>query len=63
MNLAAAAFAIGCLGAGKWSLDEAFDTHLSDWWGLVAVVVIGVGGTAGLLATLWRPPRPEPATA
>lgn len=63
MNLAAAAFAIGCLGAGEWSLDEAFDTHLSDWWGLVAVVVIGVGGTVGLLATFWRPPRPEPATA
>ena len=32
------------------------------WWGLVAAVVIGFGGTVGLLATFWRPPRPEPAT-
>jgi putative oxidoreductase len=58
MNLAAAAFAIGCLGAGEWSLDEAFDTHFSDWWGLIAVLVIGVGGTIALLATFWRPPAP-----
>jgi len=63
MNLAAAAFALGCLGAGQWSLDNAFNTEFSDWWGLIAVLIVGVGGCAALLATFWRPPKPEPATA
>jgi hypothetical protein len=64
MNLAAAAFALGCLGAGGWSLDEGFDTQFSDWWGLIAVLVIGVGGTLALLAAFWRPPAPaKPAEA
>jgi putative oxidoreductase len=63
MNLSAAAFALGCLGAGQWSLDNAFNTEFSDWWGLIAVLIVGVGGCAALLVTFWRPPKPEPATA
>jgi putative oxidoreductase len=63
MNLAAAAFALGCLGAGQWSLDNAFNTEFSDWWGLITVLIVGVGGCAALLVTFWRPPKPEPATA
>jgi putative oxidoreductase len=57
-NLAVACFAIACIGAGEWSLDNAFDITFNDWWGLIAALVIGVGGTAVLLITFWRPPAP-----
>jgi putative oxidoreductase len=57
-NLAVACFAIACIGAGEWSLDNAFDITFDDWWGLIAALVIGVGGTAALLVTFWRPPAP-----
>ena len=58
MNLIAATFAIGCLGSGRWSLDNAIDIEFHDWWGLVVTLVIGLGGAAGLLAVFWRPPAP-----
>jgi putative oxidoreductase len=61
MNLAAACFALGCLGAGEWSLDNAFDIEFKDWAGLIITLVVGVGGTIGLLAVFWRPPKPAPA--
>jgi putative oxidoreductase len=56
MNLFFACLALAALGAGEWSLDEAFDTHFSDWWGLLTGLVVGVGGTIALLVTFWRPP-------
>jgi putative oxidoreductase len=62
-NLAAACFAIACLGGGEWSIDNAVDFELSDYWGIIAALVIGVGGTIALLATFWRPPKKEPAQA
>jgi putative oxidoreductase len=58
MNLSAACAAIACLGSGEWSLDNAFDIEYDGWFGLGCVLVIGVGGTAALLATFWRPPKP-----
>ena len=58
MNLIAASVAIGCLGPGRWSLDNAVGFHPSGWAGLVITLVIGVGGAAGLLAAFWRPPAP-----
>ena len=61
MNLAAALVAIGCLGPGEWSLDNAIDFAPSGWWSFAIVMVIGVGGTLGLLAVFWRPPAPKPA--
>jgi putative oxidoreductase len=63
MNLAAACFAIGCLGAGEWSLDNAFDIKFDDWAGLIITLVVGVGGALGLLVVFWRPPKPAPAEA
>ena len=49
--------AIGTVGAGEWSLDNAFDiTWFSGWRGLVAVLAIGGGGALALLVTCWRPP-------
>jgi putative oxidoreductase len=61
MNLTAACFAIACLGAGEWSVDNAVDFDLSGWWGLISALVIGVGGAVGLLVVFWRPPAPAPA--
>jgi hypothetical protein len=52
---------LGCLGAGEWSLDNAFDIEFKDWAGLIITLVVGVGGTIGLLAVFWRPPKPAPA--
>jgi len=63
MNLAVACFAIACLGPGEWSVDNAIDFDLSDWWGLISALVIGVGGTVALLVVFWRPPKPEPASS
>jgi putative oxidoreductase len=59
MNLIAASVAIGCLGPGEWSLDNALDIHFNDWWGLIITLVVGLGGAAGLLAVFWRPPAPS----
>jgi putative oxidoreductase len=59
-NLAFASLAIGCLGAGRWSLDNAINYTPHGWRGLIGVLVIGVGGSAALLVTFWRPPAREP---
>ncbi len=58
MNLIAACFAIGCVGPGRWSLDNAFSISPHGWVGLITVVVVGFGGAAVLLAVFWRPPAP-----
>lgn len=61
MVLTVVATAIGVLGAGSWSLDDAVD--LGDVFagasGLAIVAAVGVGGAALLLVGFWRPP---PAT-
>ena len=47
---------VGTLGAGDWSLDNAFDVTLwHDWRGLLTVVVVGLGGSIATLAACWRP--------
>jgi putative oxidoreductase len=62
MTLVLAGFSMAILGAGEWSLDEAFDIRadLVGATGLVIVLIAGVGGAAALLATFWRPPPPKP---
>ncbi len=47
--------ALGTLGAGEWSLDDAFDLDFTEWRGLIITLVVGVGGAAALLGTFWRP--------
>src|SRR5690349_1744724 len=44
MNLAAAYFAIGVIGPGKWSLDDAFDYNPTPSTAMWITLVIGVGG-------------------
>ncbi len=61
MNLAVASLAIGALGPGEWSVDNAIDFALHGWKGFVAAAVIGVGGALGLLVAFWRPPVKDAA--
>jgi putative oxidoreductase len=61
MNLIAALLALACVGPGRWSLDRAIDYTPHGWWGLVIVLVVGVGGATATLVTFWRPVTPESA--
>jgi putative oxidoreductase len=59
MTLVAAGVAIGVVGPGRWSLDDALDLFRpvpgSD--GLWIVLAAGFGGAALLLSVFWRPQR------
>ncbi len=55
-------FAIGSLGPGAWSLDEAFgltDTLNDGWTGLLITLVLGLGAGVGTLVAFYRPPPAE----
>lgn len=62
-TLAALSLALGTLGPGSWSLDDAlelvfpFDPEKA----AIAAVVIGIGGTVAFLAAFWRPPKSKSA--
>jgi putative oxidoreductase len=58
MTLTMVGLAIGALGAGEWSLDEALDLRedLLGVPGLAIAALVGGGGAALLLAVFWRPP-------
>ena len=49
------AIALGGLGAGEWSLDNAFDIEFGGWSGLLIAAGAGGAGAAGLLGVFWRP--------
>jgi putative oxidoreductase len=63
MTLTIAALAIGAIGPGEWSLDNALDLldDLTGTTGLLIAALAGGGGAAVLLAVFWRRP-PAPAT-
>jgi putative oxidoreductase len=65
MTLTALGVALGALGPGKWSLDEAFDIrdNLTGNTGLAIAALAGGLGAALLLAVFWRPPAKEKTTA
>jgi putative oxidoreductase len=50
--------ALGALGGGEWSLDDAFDIRFTGWDGLLVTLLVGLGGAATLLGGFWRPDRP-----
>ena len=58
MTLGVVGVAMGAIGPGAWSLDEAFDLNdtLIGWTGLLIASVGGIGGGVALLAGCWRPP-------
>lgn len=61
-SIAVVAFVIGTVGAGKYSLDHAFDIEWNDWTGAIVAAVAGVVGAIIQLAVSYRPPKPaEPA--
>jgi putative oxidoreductase len=63
MTLSIAGLALGVIGPGGWSIDEAVDLRddLVGVTGLLITLIAGVGGAAGLLVGFWRPPPREKA--
>lgn len=62
MTLGIVGVAIGALGPGTWSLDEAFGIRddLSGTSGISIAAIGGVGGAIAVLALSWRPPTDTP---
>ena len=54
-SILVAAFAIGAIGAGEWSLDEAFGIHFHGWVGTVIAAAAGIGGGLAQLGLFYRP--------
>ena len=59
MTLGVVGLAIGAIGPGTLSLDEAFDLNddFVGWPGLLIAAIGGIGGGAALLAGFWRPEK------
>ena len=59
MTLGIVGLAIGAIGPGTLSLDEAFDLNddFVGWPGLLIAAIGGTGGGAALLAGFWRPEK------
>ncbi len=62
LTLTMVGLAIGAIGAGEWSVDNAIDLGWIGWTGLLVAAIAGGGGAAVLLALCWRPPKPDPAS-
>lgn len=56
-SIAVAAFAVGTIGPGEWSLDHAIDLHFHDWSGMIIAGAVGIGSAVAQLATFYRPPK------
>ena len=58
-TLAVLSIALGALGPGEWSVDNAADLSfaLEPDKALAVSAIIGIGGTAAYLAAFWRPKR------
>lgn len=65
LTLAVTALALGTLGGGGWSIDEALDIadDLSGWTGFVITAAAGGGGALLTLLLFWRPPKAKDAEA
>jgi putative oxidoreductase len=57
LNLCCVALALGALGGGRVSLDNAIGIDLNGWGGFFVTLGAGGGGALLLLATCWRPGR------
>ena len=56
-TIALGALAVGSMGAGEWSLDNAIDFSISGWGALAVTAILGVGGAVLQLATSFRPDK------
>jgi putative oxidoreductase len=54
-TIALGALAVGTMGPGEWSVDNAIDFSLSGWGASIVTLALGVGGAAVHLATSYRP--------
>lgn len=54
-SIALVALAIATMGAGRWSLDNAFDIEFHDWWGGAIAAGLGIGGALTQVAVSYRP--------
>lgn len=61
MTLILVSVAIGALGAGEWSVDNALGVDWVGWCGLAVAAGIGGLSAALLLVVFWRPPAREAA--
>jgi putative oxidoreductase len=62
MILTVLGVALGALGPGEWSIDDAIDLGWRHGWsGLAVAAGAGIGGGLALLAVFWRPPKEEAA--
>jgi putative oxidoreductase len=61
--LATVGVTLAVLGAGRWSLDNAFGIDLNGGVGLAISVVGGLGAAALLLSTAYKPPIPADSEA
>ena len=57
LNLGIAGLALGGLGAGAWSIDNAIKLDIDPMVGLAIAAVAGIGGALLLLAVFWRPEK------
>ena len=59
-TLAILSLALGVLGPGEWSIDDAADISfaLDPDKALAVTAIVGIGGTVAYLATFWRPKKP-----
>jgi putative oxidoreductase len=56
-SIAVAAFAVGTIGPGEWSLDHAIDLRFTGWHGALIAGLLGVGGGVAQLLAFYRPPK------
>jgi putative oxidoreductase len=54
-SILTAAFVIGMVGPGRWSLDHAFGIEWNGWNGAIIAGVVGVGAALLQLAVSYRP--------
>ena len=59
VTVAVVSIALGTLGPGEWSLDDAFGIAFpfDPKKALAVAAIVGIGGAAGFLAVFWRPPK------
>ena len=54
--IAVAAFAVGTIGPGEWSIDHAIGIDIENWWGALVAALLGLNSATAVLAVFWRPP-------
>lgn len=56
-TIAIASFAVGAMGPGEWSADNAIDFNVDGWGGALIAGLVGVGGAVAQLAAFYRPAK------